>query len=81
LFSEQQMQPLLSSTMWSPVATISSPSMPISPISLTMTAIFSPRWLARIWFKSVVFPAAEKAGHDGNRQAGLAVRQGALGLT
>ena len=39
---EQQMQPLLSSTMSSLVLTTNSLSMPISPNSFTRTAVFRP---------------------------------------
>src|SRR5579885_947785 len=60
LLIEQQTQPLLSSSMSSPVETISSPSIPISPTSFTMTATRSPsRWASR-WFTSVVFPLPRK---------------------
>ena len=57
---EQQMQPLLSSTMSSPVAMIRSLSMPISPNSFTRTAVFTPCWLLRMWFSRVVLPAPRK---------------------
>ena len=57
---EQQMQPLLSSTMSSPVAMIRSLSMPISPNSLTSTAVLTPCWLLRMWLSKVVFPAPRK---------------------
>src|SRR5689334_23393554 len=54
------MHPLLSSTMSSSIAMMSSPSIAISPISLTMTPILSPGWLARTWFTSVVLPLPRK---------------------
>ena len=57
---EQQMQPLLSSTMSSPVAMIRSLSIPISPNSFTSTAVFTPCWLLRMWLSSVVLPAPRK---------------------
>src|SRR5271165_5279787 len=60
LLTEQHMQPLLSCTMSSLAAMISSPSIPISPVSLTMTAILSPCSLPRIWFSSVVLPLPRK---------------------
>src|SRR5260370_27125805 len=60
LLIEQQMQPLLSCTMLSSVAMISSLSIPISPISLTMTPILRSCWFAKTWFSSVVFPLPRK---------------------
>ena len=57
---EQQMQPLLSSTIESLVATTSSLSMPTSPNSLTSTALRSPCWLLRMWLSRVVLPAPRK---------------------
>src|SRR4051794_28739538 len=58
--SEQQMQPLLNSTMSPSVETIRAPSMLTSPNSLTRTAVFSPRWLVRMWFTRVVLPLPRK---------------------
>src|SRR5579883_1145842 len=52
----QQMQPLLNSTMSSPVVMMSSLSIPISPNSLTKTAVFKPCWLVSMWLSRVVLP-------------------------
>jgi hypothetical protein len=60
VLSEQQMQPFASSTMSSSRETMSSPSMPISPSSLTMTAVRNPCALVRMCFTSVVFPLPRK---------------------
>lgn len=40
--------------------TINSLSMPISPNSLTKTAVLSPCWLVRIWLRRVVLPLPRK---------------------
>src|SRR6516165_1055040 len=60
LLIEQQMHPFSSSTISSSSATISSLSMPMSPNSLTMTAVRNPCWLVRICFTRVVFPLPRK---------------------
>ena len=53
----QQMQPLLISITVSAVGSVSCPSMPASPNSLTITAMRPAPGVARMWLSSVVFPA------------------------
>mmetsp|Transcript_80760 Transcript_80760/g.254846 ORF Transcript_80760/g.254846 Transcript_80760/m.254846 type:complete len:254 (+) Transcript_80760:1049-1810(+) len=60
----QQMQPLFISIMFSSVTLLlelsSLSSMPTSPNSFSMTAIFLPWFACRMWLSSVVFPAPRK---------------------
>ena len=52
----QQMHPLFNSIISSAVFIINSLSIPISPNSLTKTAVLIPTWFFKMWFKSVVLP-------------------------
>mmetsp|Transcript_56823 Transcript_56823/g.114078 ORF Transcript_56823/g.114078 Transcript_56823/m.114078 type:complete len:267 (-) Transcript_56823:49-849(-) len=61
----QQMQPLFISMIFSSVTAVllvfsKALSMPTSPNSFSMTAIFFPCISCRIWFNKVVFPAPKK---------------------
>ena len=58
--TSQQMQPFRSSTTRSLAPTTSSPSMPSSPNSLTMTAVGGLAGSESHRFRSVVFPAPRK---------------------
>ena len=63
----QHRHPLFISTICSSLSfTRMSLSMPVSPNSFSITAIFSPCCSVRMRLRSVVFPGAEEAGEDGD---------------
>mmetsp|Transcript_67804 Transcript_67804/g.189270 ORF Transcript_67804/g.189270 Transcript_67804/m.189270 type:complete len:239 (+) Transcript_67804:799-1515(+) len=76
----QQMQPFIISMISSSVCTLafflmSSSSMPTSPNSFSMTAIFFPCVAVRIWLRSVVLPLPRKPviTVTGTRRSSLAI--------